>query len=210
MYLPYAAPIRSSVCHCKKFPKRTLISGRRIFFLPPPPLPSFPLCPRNPRGYYFSSPQSSSVIKSKMAATTIRTWTSFRPPKIRLHCRLFIFRIKSLHFHKTKMFSYQLLNGQRLIITACEQSLCLGKGWKNRKMREGKGWEPVDKHLSPSFNGTCCASHPDASSYWREHWLLTGLIYTAFFGRHGGGGGEWGTPHMKVVRMLVGYFELNP
>ena len=34
------------------------------------------------------SPQSSSVIKSKMAATTIQTWTSFRPPKIRLHCRL--------------------------------------------------------------------------------------------------------------------------
>ena len=29
--------------------------------------------------------QSSSVIESKMAATTIRTWTSFPPPKIRLH-----------------------------------------------------------------------------------------------------------------------------
>ena len=29
--------------------------------------------------------QSSSVIKSKMAATTIRTWTSFPPPKIHLH-----------------------------------------------------------------------------------------------------------------------------
>ena len=39
-------------------------------------------------GYYFYSPQSSSVIKSKMAAITIRTWTSFRPPKIRLDCRL--------------------------------------------------------------------------------------------------------------------------
>ena len=32
--------------------------------------------------------QSSSVIKSKMAATTIRTWTSFRSPKICVHCRL--------------------------------------------------------------------------------------------------------------------------
>ena len=41
-----------------------------------------------PKGYYFYSPQSSSVIKSKMAATTIRTWTSFCPPKIRLHCWL--------------------------------------------------------------------------------------------------------------------------
>ena len=37
----------------------------------------------------FYSPQSSTVIKSKMAATTIlRTRTRFRPPKIRLHCRL--------------------------------------------------------------------------------------------------------------------------
>ena len=39
--------------------------------------------------YYFYSPYSSSVIKSKMAVTAIRTHTtSFRPPKIRLHCRL--------------------------------------------------------------------------------------------------------------------------
>ena len=37
------------------------------------------------------SPQSSSVIKSKMAATTIRTWTSFRPPKIRLLCSSWTF-----------------------------------------------------------------------------------------------------------------------
>ena len=29
---------------------------------------------------------------------------------------------------------------------ACEQVLCLGKGWKNREEGEGKGWEPVDKH----------------------------------------------------------------
>ena len=39
--------------------------------------------------HYFYSPQSSTVIKSKLAATTIlRTRTRFRPPKIRLHCRL--------------------------------------------------------------------------------------------------------------------------
>ena len=37
----------------------------------------------------FYSPQSSTGIKSKVAATTIlRTRTRFRPPKIRLHCRL--------------------------------------------------------------------------------------------------------------------------
>ena len=30
---------------------------------------------------------------------------------------------------------------------ACEQALCLGKGWKNCEEREGRGWEPGDKHL---------------------------------------------------------------
>ena len=44
------------------------------------------------KGYYFYSPQSSTVIKSKMAATTIlRTRTRFRPPKI--HCRLTLCKI---------------------------------------------------------------------------------------------------------------------
>ena len=38
---------------------------------------------------YFYPPQSSSVIKSEIAATPIRTLTnSFRPSKIRLHSRL--------------------------------------------------------------------------------------------------------------------------
>ena len=63
--------------------------GESIFFLPSPsPLSFFP--PRTYRkGYHFYSPQSSTVIKSKMAATTIlRTRTRFPPPKIRLHCRL--------------------------------------------------------------------------------------------------------------------------
>ena len=40
-------------------------------------------------GYYFYSPQSSTVRESKMAATTLlRTRTRFCPPKIRLQCRL--------------------------------------------------------------------------------------------------------------------------
>ena len=43
----------------------------------------------NRKSYHFYSPQSSSVIKSKMAATTtLRTRTRFHPLKIRLHCRL--------------------------------------------------------------------------------------------------------------------------
>ena len=39
---------------------------------PPPPLLSFALAP-SPKGCFFYSPQSSSVIKSKMTATTKRT-----------------------------------------------------------------------------------------------------------------------------------------
>ena len=48
-------------------------------------------CWNFPKRGYFYSPQSSTVIKSKMAATTIlRTRTRFRPPKRRLHCRLVV------------------------------------------------------------------------------------------------------------------------
>ena len=47
------------------------------------------------KGYYFYSPQTSTVIKSKMAATTIliRTRTRFRRSKIRMHCRLFLYNV---------------------------------------------------------------------------------------------------------------------
>ena len=49
--------------------------------------------PKRGKGYYVYSTQSSTVIKSKMAAKTIlRTRTRFRPPKIRLHCRLWQIR----------------------------------------------------------------------------------------------------------------------
>ena len=52
-----------------------------LFSLPlfsPPPSPHSFFCPCTyPKGYYFYSPQSSTVIKSKMAATTIRTWFAF-------------------------------------------------------------------------------------------------------------------------------------
>ena len=57
---------------------------------------------------------------------------------------------------------------------ACEQAFGRA-GWG-----EGKAKRPVDKHLGPPFHGTRCASDPDASSYWREHWLLTGLIDIGF------------------------------
>ena len=62
--------------------------GQAYFFLPSPSPLSF-FCPRTYRkGYYFYSPQSSTVIKSKMAATYEHEQLRFRPPKIRLHCRL--------------------------------------------------------------------------------------------------------------------------
>ena len=73
--------------------KRHVETSRReeeMYFSLPSPSPLSFFRPRTYRkGYYFYSPQSSTVIKSKMAATTIlRTRTRFRPPKIRLHCRL--------------------------------------------------------------------------------------------------------------------------
>ena len=33
------------------------------------------------------------------------------------------------------------------LLMACEQPFCSGKGWRNREEREGKEWEPVDKHF---------------------------------------------------------------
>ena len=66
--------------------------GEKINFFLSSPSPLSFFRPRTYRkGYYFYSPQSSTVIKSKMAATTIlRTRTRFRLPKIRLHCRLLV------------------------------------------------------------------------------------------------------------------------
>ena len=59
---------------------------------------------------------------------------------------------------------------------ACEQAFGWAGNWG-----EGKAKRPVDKHLGPTFQGTSCASNPDASSYWREHRLLTGLIDIGLF-----------------------------
>ena len=72
-----------------KVPCWNFLNEALIFFLPSPSPLSFFRPHTNRKGYYLYSPQSSTVIKSKMAATTIlRTRTRFRPPKIRLHCRL--------------------------------------------------------------------------------------------------------------------------
>ena len=46
---------------------------------------------------------------------------------------------------------------------ACEQA------FSRAAWGEGKAKRPVDRPLGPPFQGTRCASDPDASSYWREH-----------------------------------------
>ena len=43
-----------------------------------------------------------------MAATTIRTWTIFRPPKIRLHCRLLLKRTPPMSHSKHNRRRYSL------------------------------------------------------------------------------------------------------
>ena len=43
------------------------------------------------------------------------------------------------------LFSVQDFKGSKStyrVMLACEQALCLGKGWKNREEREGKGLDP--------------------------------------------------------------------
>ena len=64
------------------------------------------------KGYYFYSPKSSTVIKSKMAATTIlrtrttSTRTRFCPPKIRLHCRLPIIKLAIMYLKKISWWTH--------------------------------------------------------------------------------------------------------
>ena len=89
IYFPMRHQLGAPFASVRSFPKEQWYQAGEFFFLPSPSPISF-FRPRTYRkGYYFYSPQSSTVIKSKMAATTILpTRTRFRPPKIRLHCRL--------------------------------------------------------------------------------------------------------------------------
>ena len=94
-------------------------AGREKKKTPSLPLPLSFFRPRTYRkGYYFYSPQSSTVIKSKMAATTIlRKRTRFHPPKIRLYCRLLNVGCRSLQIMKTKLkfFSAGIKQNKQLI-----------------------------------------------------------------------------------------------
>ena len=53
------------------------------------------------------------------------------------------------------MFSYLFLNGQRLIIIACQQALFMGKGWKNRGFT--RCWASKSQSSSrPSIRSVFC------------------------------------------------------
>ena len=58
---------------------------------------------------------------------------------------------------------------------ACEQALGRVGNWQ-----EGKPGRAEQHPLGPLFHGTHCTPDSDASSYRREHWLLTGLIDITF------------------------------
>ena len=90
----------ASFASVQSFPKEQCYRAGVFFFLSSPtPLSFFHPC-TYPKGYYFYSPQSSTVIKSKMvAATIIRIRKRFRPPKIRLHCRLWQAKPCSMTFN---------------------------------------------------------------------------------------------------------------
>ena len=80
--------LRAFLSKRTEFPKRTMISGRPIFYSPTPlPFPSFALASiLLPQGLLFLL--SPIFPKSKIAATPIRPRARFHQPNIRLQCRL--------------------------------------------------------------------------------------------------------------------------
>ena len=97
--------------------------GEKYFFLPSPSPLSFFRLRTYRKGYYFYSPQSFIVIKSKMAAaTTLPTRTRFRPPKIRLHCRLINldnqkgFKVNIIHNDTTTETALRVLQRNRKLL----------------------------------------------------------------------------------------------
>ena len=96
---------------------------RRCIFSspPPPPFPSFALAP-TVRVTISTLPISSTVVKSKMATTILRTRTRFRPPKIRLHCRLFTFiRMIILLILITWISEFKPLQTEATFIVGCRR-----------------------------------------------------------------------------------------
>ena len=61
---------------------------------------------------------------------------------------------------------------------ACEQALCLRKGWKKCEEREGKGGEPIDKHLgSQHMTFTSCQN----AAFSNELFSLAGRLCSGRF-----------------------------
>ena len=113
------------------------------------------------KGYYFYSPQSSTVIKSKMAATTIlRTRTRFRPPKIRLHYRLIRFRhsrnkicllltkLKKENRQQHKYFQHSSVNSFKNSFSYLAQSRCHFYRLMQWSRSRQKGWLPEESKYS--------------------------------------------------------------
>ena len=89
IYFPLPHQSRALFASVRSFPKEQWYRAGVFFFLPSSSSVSFFRPHTYRKGYHFYSSQSSTVIKSKMAATAILwTRTRFCPPKIRLHCRL--------------------------------------------------------------------------------------------------------------------------
>ena len=63
-----------------------------------------------------------------------------------------------------------------LFLSACEQALCLGKGWKNRKEREGKGCRSLSsRFFHPFLKQSACSQAPFMSL--RHSFLSMGIFW---------------------------------
>ena len=82
-YKSYTAPIRNSVRPRTEFPKRTMTSGRRIFFFPFPS-PSFLSPIDHPLGRNIYLSPTFLCFENPIREELLNV----RLPKIRLHCRL--------------------------------------------------------------------------------------------------------------------------
>ena len=101
----------------RSFPKEQWY--RAGVFFSPLPLPlSFFRLRTYPWGYYFYSPQSSTVIKSKMAATTIRTQTTVSPtqntPALQAKLIALYVRPKNSNYLRSHLRAIMALDHSRL------------------------------------------------------------------------------------------------
>ena len=68
----------------------------------------------------------------------------------------------SLFFHWRRVFPDHFGSTGFVLPLACEQALCLRKGWQNREEREGRGWEFI---VNFHYTGHCRDLKLERSSY---------------------------------------------